>query len=85
MPEVYTCLGVLWLIHVILAVKFHPLYSLDDNHIKDNGAGMLADALKVNQSLQNLRSVAESFIMNIHTCYIPFMPGSHAMQCFPQS
>jgi len=45
---------------------------------------MLADALKVNQSLQNLRSVAESSIMHIHTWYIPFMPGSHAMQCFSQ-
>ena len=37
-------------------------YSLDGNGITDKGAGMLADALKVNKSLQNLRSVAESSI-----------------------
>ena len=37
--------------------------SLDGNDITDKAAGMLADALKVNQTLQYLRSVAEPFII----------------------
>ena len=31
-------------------VQFHMLHSLDHNQITDKGAGMLAKALKVNQS-----------------------------------
>ena len=42
---------------------FPDLYSLDGNGITDSGAGMLADALKVNKSLQNLRSVAGTSIL----------------------
>ena len=44
---------------VLLALKVHLIYSLDGNIITDKGAGSLADALKVNQSLKNLRSVAD--------------------------
>ena len=50
------------------------LYSLDGNEITDKGVGMLADALKVNQLLQNLRSVADSFI-------IPCMSKVHIIGC----
>ena len=46
------------------------LYSLDGNSITDYGAGMLADALKVKQSLQSLRSVAESSIPYIQFPFI---------------
>ena len=49
-------------------------YSLDGNSIRDNGAGMLADALKVNNmSLQTLRSVADSSI-------IPCMSRAHTIE-----
>ena len=41
---------------------YYFLYRLDANSITDSGAGMLADALKVNQSLQNLRLVIESSV-----------------------
>ena len=55
---------VLRLMHkVVLVVKFYPLCSLDGSGITNSGAGVLADFLKVNQSLQNLRSVAESSII----------------------
>ena len=53
---------------------FHLPYSLDGNGITDKGAGMLADALKVNQSLQNLRSVADS---SITLC----ISGVHTVEC----
>ena len=39
--------------------SFHFPYSLDGNRIRDTWAGMLADALKVNQSLQSLRSATD--------------------------
>ena len=54
---------VLRLMHkVVLVVKFYPLCSLDGSGITNSGAGVLADFLKVNQSLQNLRSVAPLYI-----------------------
>ena len=40
-------------------------YSLDGNSITDKGAGMLADALKVNQSLQSLRSVTVLYLVDV--------------------
>ena len=39
--------------------------SLDGNSIGDKGAGMLADALKVNQSLVNLRSVTVLYLVYV--------------------
>ena len=51
-------ISVLHLMHK-LYVTFCPLYSLDDSGITINGTYKLAKALKVNQSLQILRSVAE--------------------------
>ena len=51
----------------------HLPFSLDSNRIADRGAGMLADALKVNQSLQNLRSATVSSI-TLGAC-MPCMPG----------
>ena len=54
-------IGVLHMTYCI--ISFIPAYSLGGNTITDKGAGMLADALKVNRSLQNLWSVAEfSFV-----------------------
>jgi len=43
--------------HIFLRVYIHfgYLYSLSVNLITDKGAGTLAEALKVNKSLQNLR------------------------------
>ena len=41
-------------------ICFHLLFSLDGNNVTTKGVGMLADALKMNQSLQSLRSVVES-------------------------
>ena len=37
-------------------------FSLGSNKITGDGVGMLADSLKVNQSLKNLRSVVESSV-----------------------
>ena len=51
---------------------FHLPYRLDGNGITDEGAGMLADTLKVNQSLQNLRSVSDSSIT-------PCISGVHTL------
>ena len=51
-----------WVLHLMRFISM-ILYSLDGNSITHNEAGMLADVLKVNQSLQNLRSVAESSII----------------------
>ena len=55
-------MGVLHLMHIVSnnGMYFHLLCSLDGNGTTDSGAGILADALKVNQSLQNLRSAADS-------------------------
>lgn len=52
---------------VLLFIFF---YSFDSNSLRDKGAGMLAKALKMNQSLQNLRSVTD-----IYTWHMPYMPG----------
>lgn len=41
-------------------VKLFNFYSLDGSDVTHKGAGLLADALKMNQSLQNLRSVVVS-------------------------
>jgi len=56
-----------WFLHFD---ALHLPYSLDGNSIADSGAGMLADALKVNQSLQNLRSAIYGIC---HACqgYMP--------------
>ena len=40
-------------------------YSLDDNGITDKGAGILADALKVNKSLESLRSVTALYLVYV--------------------
>ena len=62
----YTLLVILlWFLHFYALV----LYSLDGNSITDTGAGMLADALKVNHSLQDLRSAAESTITILARVY----------------
>ena len=65
MSGIMHTMGVLHIMHIISnnGMYFHLLCSLDGNAITDKGAGMLADALEVNQSLQNLRSVAGASIL----------------------
>ena len=43
----------------ITKFTINHLHRLDYNSIADKGAGMLADALRVNQSLHIVRSVAD--------------------------
>lgn len=52
---------------------FHLLHSLDGTNMTARGAGMLAVALKVNQSLQNLRSEADAYV--VHIWCTSFLPG----------
>ena len=46
----------------ITKFTINHLHRLDYNSIAEKGAGMLADALRVNQSLQTLRLVVESSV-----------------------
>ena len=48
---------------IVVIGMFFNCCSLDGNSIRDKGAGMLADALKVNQSLENLRSVTVLYLV----------------------
>ena len=57
------------------------LYSLDGNGITDKGVGMLADALKVNQSLQSLRS-ATTYIYALHDSGIDITVASGIFPCY---
>ena len=64
----------IWCTSYAVVYGYFISLSLDSNSLTDNGAGMLADALKVNQSMQNLRSVPV-----IHNRCNAFTPGVHAI------
>ena len=48
----------------IVVSSMFSRYSLDGNRITNKGVGMLADALKVNQSLESLRSVTALYFLH---------------------
>ena len=55
---------------------FHLHYSVDSNGITEKGVCMLADALKVNQSLKNLRSAtAYSIVLMVYAVHATVVSG----------